>query len=533
MATTCPGTISCRTSNVSYSRTTADNSPSRNLRRLYTHDSTMETPPARRISTAGRRRMSTAGRRSVSMTRQAARRLSTHHFSHYQEPNNTPNYLYRTPTHQMRIGLRSDRLAPGTPLTGTVVIYRDTTAGERVPAIDSVTVTLHCEVARRKTNTSYRPGQQFSPQDIAPQAITRYEYTRTLVPHSQKWHSGPWEAPFHHDAAPFRTAVNADLAPMTSHGRVQCHPFSVVVPNDAPPSRTWNDNKQNTFVDIRYRIVAVAKLARPDSVLLAEAVVIVSPSLSNVPCTQSNYGVPSVTARSKTTLSRRALTLIVEKRSISIGDDNTLAKVNIRSSKNTHAKLYILEHVMYSGKLRTTRRVSCKRTNESQWRVPTRGLCEDIMLGPLSVSHEVCAIADDLVATVRIRLTRGNRHGVDEVLASTRTLRRQPPIYYYFEDELPLFSNLEYRAARAGGAPNGRLCAAALAARLPRLTHMTGTEDEDVCCLCLEDLADGMVTRLAPCGHVMHLECAKKWLRHAAREWRATVCCPMCKSVLE
>ena len=522
-----PATMAARrrtTHNVAWG---LDDAHTSNLRRHQSLDTDRPIMQySRRMSIAGGRRSLTLAR---SQRRMSARRAGV------PEPANTPLYLYRAPTHQMRIGLRTDRLAPGEEVEGTVVLYRDNAAGERVADIVDVQVTLHCEVARRKENLSYCAGQQFRPQDISPHTMKRYAYTRTLVPHSQSWQTGPLEARYHHDATPFFPVVYADMLPQSgdnrsNHGRVQCHSFSVRVPSDAPPSRTWNDDKPSAFVDLRYRVVAEARLAHPDGVLMAEAVFIVAPHRSAVP-KQSLYGVPGVTARGKTPFSRRALTLTVEQRSVDVGSATT-ASVQLRMPKHLRPKVYLAERVLYNGRLRTERRVSCATQDDTQWRVDTRGMCEDIVLGPLTVTHEVLAMAGELCATARIRLCPGYS-GDEEVRAATRKLRRQPPIYYYFEDELPLFGNLEYRAARSGGAANPTLCAAALAARLPRLTHAISAPGEDVCCLCLDELDKGMVTRLNPCGHIMHLECAQRWLRHAARERRPNVCCPMCKQLLQ
>ena len=58
--------------------------------------------------------------------------------------------------------------------------------------------------------------------------------------------------------------------------------------------------------------------------------------------------------------------------------------------------------------------------------------------------------------------------------------------------------------------------------------------DDDCCCVCLGEFADGEELRTLPCGHAFHASCIDEWLLGKGRELRnprELPSCPMCKSV--
>ena len=56
-----------------------------------------------------------------------------------------------------------------------------------------------------------------------------------------------------------------------------------------------------------------------------------------------------------------------------------------------------------------------------------------------------------------------------------------------------------------------------------RLCDETDQEEEEVCCICLDDLYRGSVTTLE-CGHEFHPDCIRRWLV------RGQNFCPLCKA---
>ena len=195
-------------------------------------------------------------------------------------------YLFRGPGVQVRVGLATERYRAGDVVEGTVVLVGDGEAGEAVQAAQlagaHVEVALLCETARRKLNTSYRPGQQYRPQDIGGGRLFRYAYTRTLVPASHKWAQGPWEARYHHQVAPFMAPARAAVAPAatptpSAGGRTATRRFRVRLPHDAPPSASWPDRNHGAHVDLRYRLVALVHLLGGSRTytVMAETVVLV------------------------------------------------------------------------------------------------------------------------------------------------------------------------------------------------------------------------------------------------------------------
>ena len=49
-----------------------------------------------------------------------------------------------------------------------------------------------------------------------------------------------------------------------------------------------------------------------------------------------------------------------------------------------------------------------------------------------------------------------------------------------------------------------------------------GGEKETICTICLDELANGVVVRELPCGHLFHKECVDPWLMQRKQT------CPMC-----
>jgi len=216
--------------------------------------------------------------------------------------------------------------------------------------------------------------------------------------------------------------------------------------------------------------------------------------------------------------------------------------------RNTHVVL--TERVTYMGKVRAERQVTGVESPDdaSRYMFLTDGLGESIKEGVLNVSHY---INSQRVYIYPSRLgittdTLSTSSSFKDLFRNTQQLRKQPSIRFYYQDELPLFTNLDYRNRTPAVIPSQRLSALTLASRLPHLTnnncnhnhnHDNGNSNSDseneVCCLCLDDLHNQKVTRLRPCGHILHLNCTQLWLRHAAGEGRGAICCPMCKTVLQ
>lgn len=357
------------------------------------------------------------------------------------------------------------------------------------------------------------------------------------MPASTQWTRGPWEARFHSSAAPFNATdepLRAHVSQPETNARAQLHHFSVIVPEDAPASRCWDDAKRGAFVDIRYRIAVAAQLSSGD-ILMAECVFLVSdppnaPSIPHAPVAPRPTLPRSPGARSRRSAQ---IELSMDTHEWAL-DTPSSCTVRIHGVCGARIHVELVERVSYAGRLRSERVIRAERAPDDTWPLRASGFAPDTALGPLLVTHEVRARAERrargvLTTRTPITLTRPTRPADTKTRAATRSLRAQPPIAYYWGDELPLFANLQYAAAAP---PSIVPCASAVAARLPRLTPLAAADGE-VCMLCLSALEDDTVTRLSPCAHVLHLKCAADWLRHVAAERRPSVACPMCKQDLQ
>lgn len=469
-------------------------------------------------------------------------------------------YLFRAPGVQARVGLADSVALPGAGVEGAVIVYRDHSSA---PAVLSVSVRLIGEVARRKENTSFTPGQAFRAQDVSPANMAattgvRYRYARTVVPRAQRWAHGPREVRFHSACHPF-TAVDARLLPdtdLSSSGepsaRADTTHFKVNVPSDAPPSHVWHEQKKGADVDLRYRIVATVVLdagAGEEAVLTAEAVLLVAqrPYPHPGPPVADALAGPRATASRGVPGARRQLSLELERSSFRL-DEQVRATVRLRGGHaHSRPSLWLVE-VVYHGSVRRAERripflaVTPLPDDSFAFSLETTGTClaPCLAVGPLLVTHFVEAVAGgrrrEFAARAGVTFTPGTGAGEEQRLtrlrAATTELRKQPPIRCYFRDEFPLFPNLDYENGAAG--PARAVAPAAIISRLPFLTVVQSQAagvDEEVCMVCLGPLADETVTRLTPCNHVLHRRCAQSWLRHVQQS-AVTAACPMCKTEL-
>lgn len=535
---------------------------------------------------AAMRRNSTAGavppsRRSISFNASAIRRLSTTYARNSPDSlfriaalskhstSSVPLYLFRAPGVQLRIGLQGESYLPGGTISGTVLIYRDGTAASTVR---DVNVYLVSEIARRKANNAYDPSQEFRPQVL--NHIPKYKYTHTLVPAAQKsWSAGPHEARFHSVTHPIRPLVRAGIPTFSNGDEVTSalnHLFSVTIPDDAPASRSWKeDAKRDAAIDLRYRLVAVVNLSQGETecTVMAETCVLVANGSGSAYASSSlNMGsgsIPSSSTSSYTSRTSSTFTSLYSshsfrkpakrKRSAAKHQQLNLVthelmldeKIFVRCAPPPagNTTLILTERVTYMGKIRAERQVTGKESTmePGTYVFTAAGLGVSLKEGPLSVSHYINSTRVDIYASP-LSINNSSISNVSSgsykyLVRNTRDIRRQPSIRFYYQDELPLFGNLDYRNRTVGTfIPSQRLSALTLASRLPHLTNTAGNEGTDceneVCCLCLDDLHNQNVTRLRPCGHILHLSCAQLWLRHAAAEGRGAICCPMCKTVL-
>lgn len=521
----------------------------------------------RRVSLDFLRRLSSSPTAAAAATTDGAptaRRISLSMMARPRTRSDAPLYMYRAPGLQARVGLRREQYASGESVEGAVILYRDADSVSMPRVIaENVRVQLHCEVARRKTNHSFRSDQQFRAQNV--RRLHGYTYARSLVPSSHPWSRGPWEARYHSAAESFAPPVEATVDSAHDAARATLHRFELRVPLMAPQSRVWVEAKRHAFLDIRYRIVATALLSSGD-VLMAECVFLVSgpptsaPSPLDVPLNSPTSCVPLLaSSMTHRRTSGRSLVVRLDRSRWPVDQPNTVNVAMLGDRSQVSIVVQVVERATYAGRLRCERVVAGAPSDgasdrgdtahalTSAWTLRVGTLCADVSLGALVVTHEVrvrAMRAEGEVgswsgAVLLMGATRGSYDAMGKTRAATKLLRSQPPIAYYWHDELPLFANLQYTAAAAGA--SAAPCAQAVAARLPRLTQAhihggaatTASDEEDVCMFCLSSLADDVVTRFAPCGHVLHLACAADWLRHVAAERRPSVACPMCKRTLQ